>query len=206
MTSFPTIGKKQTPLWWREMALELRLPACLLCGYAYYSTKLYYDAQSYYKPNGTWGVCKGTLLEIKRHTYRHHYLPRYSVRYSFELDGQTYTSRRSTSASVYRDWFLDFVPHQDQITEVQYLQSNPPLRVNSPCTVFYRKDDPSLSCIAHDPNSIENSLIAFAGIFTVLWATKFKHSYIMWKKKRFESTFKVGFPEWAEAQKNPLKK
>ena len=64
------------------------------------------------------------------------------------------------------------------LSEVQYLQSVPPLRVNSPCTVFYKIDDPTMSALAHDANSYQFTFMAYFGIFGLAFATSIKTSLI----------------------------
>eukprot|EP00759_Apiculatamorpha_spiralis_P033201 PhF_6_TR3452/c0_g1_i1/m.5035 len=197
----------KAPRWLQDMALEFRIPAVWCMWYSFRTTQHYFDAQSYYKPDGKWTTAKGTVLDIERHTFRHHYLPRYSVQYTFTVDGKEYTSRRATTGSIYRNWIHPYLPTSvDAMTEAQYLQAIPPLRIGAPCTVFYAKSNPCLSGVAHDPSSYECSLIAFAGLFVFVWATQMKVTLFNKFGQKVAPKHKIRVPNWSGVFPEKLEK
>lgn len=166
-TVFERIWGFPRPQWVWDMALEFRLPG-LFCAYLVYKNSvLYYNSLSAYQPQSSWGMTKGTLLDLRKLTYRHIAVPRYAVTYEFDVDGVKYTSTRATTGSPYRNWMRFF--YNDTITEAQYLQAMPILRKGEKCTVFYNKSNPSAhSGLAHDANSWEISLLAFCAAMPIL--------------------------------------
>lgn len=180
---------------WSDFVLGVRLPALAILVCALYNTKLYYDAGKA-GPDARFGLTKGKLLELQRHKYGYVAVPRYSVLYEFTVDGVTYTSRRATTGSPYRDWMG--LRYTDTITEAQYLQSIPILRIGEPCTVFYDKKAPAKhAAIAHDSNSWETALMLYAAFFPLLCAGMMKMQYQSWVRYFRVSKTRVGFPEWA---------
>ena len=172
------------PEWFHELALEIRIPCAFLLWYSIHLTWIFFDAATYFddriegksQQRQSWTCTTGRLLELNRHTYRRHYLPRYSTRYEFTVDGKRYESRRSTTSCMWSERVLNMLPKDaDVLTEVQYLQSVPPLRVNGECTVFYKIDNPSLSALAHDANSHQFTVMAYFGVFGLLFAGHMKH-------------------------------
>ncbi|KNH04312.1 permease [Perkinsela sp. CCAP 1560/4] len=197
---------KGFPLWLSELALEIRIPCAFMVWYSIRLTKTFFEAATYFddriegqsSAQQKWTHTTGTLLELKRHTYRHHYLPRYSVMYRFTVDGKTYESRRATTSCMWSEYVLQYLPGDvDVLTEVQYLQSIPPLRANSPCTVFYKIANPRLSALAHDANSYQFTILTSVGIFGLLFATSLKTNAInLLRAYLFRPKRKViGFPK-----------
>jgi len=185
---------KEPPQWLWDLALEVRIPA-LFCAYGVYvNTKLYYDSLAAYQPGAKWGMAKGKLLELEKLNYRYISVPRYAVKYEFEVDGKTYVSTRATSGSPYRNWMERF--YKDTITESQYLQAIPVLRVGERCTVFYNKANPgSHSALAHDANSFEISIMCFLAVFPLMMGYYMKAHWWMIKKAYFPGKkVRVRFP------------
>lgn len=187
-----------TKPWLWDLALELRVPALFFLGTAVYNSKLYSEANAAWagNPNAKVGVTRGKLLELNRFFYQHMGVPRYTVKYEFTVDGKTYVSTRATTASPYRNWMEGW--YNDTITESQYLQSIPPLRVGEPCTVFYSKRWPDAhSALAHDGNSFEMSFLVFAGVFPLVFGTQLKSQFFSWRRNFFRRKIKVKYPAWA---------
>ncbi|RNF12480.1 hypothetical protein TraAM80_00333 [Trypanosoma rangeli] len=172
---------RQQPQWVWDLALELRVPA-ILCAYlVYVNTQCYYDALTAYQANAKWGMTAGKLLELRKLNYRYISVPRYAVRYEYEVDGKKYVSTRATTGSPYRNWMKQF--YNDTITESQYLQAIPVLRVGERCTVFYdKKHAGSLSALAHDANSFEISILSFCAVVPVLMGYLMKAHWWMLRK------------------------
>jgi hypothetical protein len=175
---------KVPPQWIWDMALEVRIPG-LFCAYqVYVNTRMYYDSLAAYQTNAKWGMVKGRLLELEKLNYRYISVPRYAVKYEFEVDGVTYTSTRATTGSPYRNWMSSF--YKDTITESQYLQAIPILRAGERCTVFYDKAQPGrYSALAHDANSFEISIMCFLAAFPLLMGYYMKAHWWMIKKAYF---------------------
>ncbi|EPY29083.1 hypothetical protein AGDE_10134 [Angomonas deanei] len=188
-------GKEQ-PQWLWDLALEVRIPALLLTGVIYVNTKCYYDALSSYQASSRWGITSGTLLELRKLNYRYITVPRYAVKYEFEVDGKKIVSTRATTGSPYRSWMAPF--YNDTITEAQYLQAIPVLRVGERCTVFYDKKNPSAhSALAHDANSFEMSFIAFFAVFPLLMGYTMKaHFWMICKAYMPNKKMRVRFPTY----------
>lgn len=195
-------GKEQ-PQWMWDMALEVRIPALCLLGVLYVNTRCYYDALTAYDATARWGITRGRLLELQKLNYRYISVPRYSVKYEYEVDGKRYVSTRATTGSPYRSWMRSF--YRDTITEAEYLQAIPVLRIGEQCTVFYDKKNPGAhSALAHDANSFEMSVIGFLAVFPLLmgyflkshwWAVR--RAYMPSKKMR------VRFPTYDHPQPPP---
>lgn len=185
---------KEQPQWMWDMALEVRIPAVLLLGILYVNTKCYYDALSAYQANARWGIAQGKLLELKKLNYRYISVPRYSVTYEYEVDGKKYVSTRATTGSPYRNWMKGF--YNDTITEAQYLQAIPVLRVGEKCNVFYNRKHPHThSALAHDANSFEMSFIAFLSIFPLLMGYFMKaHFWMVRKAYMPNKKMRIRFP------------
>lgn len=187
---------REPPQWYWDLALEFRIPALFLAYEVYINTSLYYGSLSSYQPNSTWAMTKGKLLELNKLNYRYISVPRFAVKYEFEVDGKKIVSTRATTGSPYRNWMSSF--YKDTITESQYLQAIPVLRVGERCTVFYKKDNPGEYCgLAHDANSFEISLMAFFAAFPLLMGYYMKsHAWMVYKAYAPNKTFKVRFPKY----------
>lgn len=182
-------GKEQ-PQWMWDMALEIRIPALCLLGVLYVNTRCYYDALKAYQANARWGITQGKLVDMKKLNYRYIAVPRYTVKYEFEVEGKHYVSTRATTGSPYRNWMHWF--YNDTITEAEYLQAIPVLRIGERCTVFYDKRNPKAhSALAHDANSFEISIIGFLAVFPLLMGYfmkghfwEFRRAYLPNKRMR----------------------
>lgn len=192
---FEKIFKYERPQWVWDLALEVRLPGLVCAWVVYKSTRLYYDALSAYNQDSKWAMTKGKLLELNKQQYRYISVPRYTVKYEFEVDGVKYTSTRATTGSPYRNWMSFF--YKDCITESQYLQAMPILRVGERCTVFYDKSNPSShSALAHDPNSWEMSILAFCAALPLLMGYYMKAHYVDVRRAYAPARkLKIGFPK-----------
>lgn len=179
--AYKKISGKEAPQWVWDLALEFRIPGLFFTYAVYVNTRLYYDSMSAYQPNASWGMAKGKLLELQKLNYRYISVPRYTVKYEFEVDGKKYVSTRATTGSPYRDWMQRF--YKDTITESQYLQAIPVLRVGERCTVFYSKTHPEKhSALAHDANSFEISILCFLAVFPMLMGYYMKTHWWLTKK------------------------
>ena len=88
--------------------------------------------------------------------------------------------------------------YNDTITEAEYLQAIPLLRVGEPCTVFYDKRYPAdFSALAHDANSFEISLLVFLGSFPLVFGTTLKQQLYILRRNNFRRRIKVKYPDWA---------
>lgn len=188
--------KKEQPQWMWDLALELRIPAAFLVYVVYLNTKCYYQALSAYQANSNWGITYGKLLELRKLSYRYISVPRYAVKYEYEVDGKHYVSTRATTGSPYRNWMSGF--YNDTLTEAQYLQAIPVLRIGERCVVFYDKKNPqTYSALAHDPNSFEISFIAFFAIFPILMGYTMKtHFWMLRKAYMPNKKMRVRFPAY----------
>lgn len=192
------------PQWMWDMALELRLPALATAFYVYVNTQLYYDALSAgQKKDSKWGVADGKLLSLQKLHYRFIAVPRYAVEYEYTVDGVTYVSTRATSGSPYRNFMRYF--YRDTITEAQYLQAMPVLRVGERCAVFYSKSNPGKhSAVAHDPNSWETSLMAFMAFMPLLMGYYMKSHYFTARQSFMpKPKMRVGFPKLDQETSKP---
>ncbi|KAH9597211.1 Protein of unknown function DUF3592 [Trypanosoma melophagium] len=195
-------GKPQ-PQWVWDLALEFRIPALFMAYVVYVNTRCYYDALTAYQANSKWGMAHGKLLELKKLNYRYISVPRYAVRYEYEVEGKTYVSTRATTGSPYRSWMERF--YNDTITESEYLQAIPVLRVGERCTVFYDKKNPGLhSALAHDANSFEISILSFFAVFPFLMGYLMKsHLWMVKKAYMPNKTMRVRFPTYARPPPPP---
>lgn len=195
-------GRPQ-PQWMWDMALELRIPALFFAGVVYVNTKCYYDALSAYQAGSRWGMTQGKLLELEKLNYRYISVPRYAVKYEFEVDGQRYVSTRATTGSPYRDWMKWF--YKDTITEAEYLQAIPVLRVGERCTVFYDKKNPkSHSALAQDANSFEISFLSFFAVFPLLMGYYMKaHFWMVRKAYMPNKKMRIRFPVYDRPKPPP---
>ncbi|EAN79450.1 uncharacterized protein TEOVI_000494400 [Trypanosoma equiperdum] len=186
-------GREQ-PQWMWDLALETRIPALFMAYAVYVNTRCYYDALSSYKANSKWGITRGKLLELRRLDYRYISVPRYALRYEYEVDGKKYVSTRATTGSPYRNWMERF--YNDTITESEYLQAIPVLRVGENCTVFYSKKHPGVhSALAHDANSFEISILCFLAVFPLLMGYNMKAQWWMIKRAyRPNKMLRIRFP------------
>ncbi|KAG8345626.1 hypothetical protein TRVL_03532 [Trypanosoma vivax] len=188
-------GREQ-PQWMWDLALEIRIPAIFMVYAVYVNTQCYYNALSAYQAHSKWGITRGKLLELRRLDYRYISVPRYAVRYEYEVNGQKYVSTRATTGSPYRNWMWPW--YNDTITESQYLQAIPILRAGEACTVFYSKKNPGLySAVAHDANSFEISILSFLAIFPLLLGYQMKtHWWMIKKLYRPNKMLRVRFPPY----------
>lgn len=188
--------KKEQPQWLWDAALEIRIPALFLVYVVYVNTKCYYDALSAFHANSKWGIANGKLLELRKLNYRYISVPRYAVRYEFEVDGKRFESTRATTGSPYRDWMSWF--YNDTITEAEYLQAIPVLRVGERCLVFYDKRRPKAhSALAHDANSFEISIISFFAIIPLMMGYNMKAQFWMLCKAYMPGKkMRVRFPSY----------
>nr|CCC95084.1 conserved hypothetical protein [Trypanosoma congolense IL3000] len=195
-------GREQ-PQWLWDLALEIRIPALFMAYAVYANTRCYYDALSSYQASSKWGITRGKLLELKRLDYRYISVPRYTVRYEYEVDGRKYISTRATTGSPYRNWMSMF--YNDTITESEYLQAIPVLRVGESCTVFYDKKKPGTrSAVAHDANSFEISILCFLAVFPLLMGYNLKTNWWMIKRAyRPNRLMRVRFPPMDHAPPPP---
>jgi hypothetical protein len=91
--------------------------------------------------------------------------------------------------------------YNDTITESQYLQAIPILRIGEPCTVYYdRKNPQAHASLAADGNSTEIGILLYLAVFPLIFANTFRMQYIVWKKMYFKKKMRVGFPAWAHQQ------
>lgn len=198
MTSriYKAVTGREAPQWVWDLALEVRIPAVFFAYQVYVNTKLYYDSLAAYQTNASWGMAKGKLLELKKMNYRYISVPRYTVTYEFEVDGQKYVSTRATTGSPYRDWMKSL--YNDTITESQYLQAIPVLRVGERCTVFYEKANPGAhSALAHDANSFEISILCFMAVFPLMMGYYMKAHWWMIRKAYLPGKkVRVRFPHY----------
>jgi hypothetical protein len=193
-----------TAPWKWEMALEMRIPALFILAYAVHNTILYSEANHAWKAGGKVTTTKGKLLEMQRHFNTRLALPRYSVKYEFEVDGKKYIATRATTGSPYRNWMEGW--YLDTITEAQYLQAIPVLRVGEPCTVYYRKSNPGkYSALAHDGNSFEISTLVFFGTFPLIFGTSLKGQFFVLRRWLFPRRQQVRLPDWALPDRHPPK-
>ncbi|EPY23387.1 hypothetical protein STCU_02411 [Strigomonas culicis] len=95
--------------------------------------------------------------------------------------------------------------YNDTITEAQYLQAIPVLRVGEGCTVFYDKKNPGAhSALAHGANSFEISFIAFFAVFPLLMGYFMKSHFWMLKKAYLPNKkIRVRFPAYDHPQPPP---
>eukprot|EP00758_Cryptobia_borreli_P000338 Tbor_TRINITY_DN1052_c0_g1::TRINITY_DN1052_c0_g1_i1::g.12370::m.12370 len=193
-TMYERIFGYPEPQWFWDLALEVRIPG-IICAYVVYvNTRLYYDSMTAYQIDSKWGMTRGKLLELRKKKSRYLAVPRYGVTYEFEVDGKKYTSTRATTGTPYRDWMKWM--YEDTITESQYLQAMPVLRVGEKCTVFYNKSNPGgHSALAHDPNSWEISILCFCAAFPLLMGYLLKSHFLQFRTAYMPpSKMKVGFP------------
>ncbi|KAG5500652.1 hypothetical protein JIQ42_04671 [Leishmania sp. Namibia] len=194
---------KEQPQWLWDMALEVRLPALILGGVVYVNTKCYYDAQSAYQAGSRWGITQGKLLELRKLNYRYIIVPRYAVKYEFEVDGKRYVSTRGTTGSPYRNWMEGW--YYDTITEAEYLQAIPVLRVGERCSVFYDKKNPKAhSALAQDANSFEISFLGFLALFPLLMGHYMKaHFWMLRKAYMPNKKMRIRFPVYDHPRPPP---
>lgn len=191
------------PTWFHDMALEFRLPGFGLVMYSCYTTKLFYGSNGFWRSDATYSTTEGILLELTKHNPRYIAVPRYSVRYEYMVDGVRYESTRATSGSPYRPWMHHI--YFDTMTEAEYLQAIPILRVGEPCTVFYDKRNPSgnHAALANDPCSFEHGLILFLGAFPLVFGNTLRGQVLTsWAKHFGKKRMKVRFPKWADTDPN----
>ncbi|KAF5223391.1 hypothetical protein ECC02_003410 [Trypanosoma cruzi] len=195
-------GREQ-PQWLWDLALEIRIPAVFLAYVVYVNTRCYYDALNAYQANSRWAMTSGKLLELRKLNYRYISVPRYAVRYEYEVDGKRYVSTRATTGSPYRNWMERF--YNDTITESQYLQAIPVLRLGERCTVFYDKKNPGAhSALAHDANSFEISILSFFTVVPLLMGYLMKAHWWMLKKAYMPNKkMRVRFPPTARPHPPP---
>lgn len=190
---YKKITGRPAPTYIWEMALEFRIPAVIIGAVVLINTKHFTDANHTYLADSKVGMTKGKLLEMRKLTYRYTPLPRYAVRYEYTVDGVKYVSTRGTTGSPYRNWMEGW--YDDTITESQYLQSIPVLRIGERCTVFYVKRKPQLAALAHDPNSWETSLMTVTCVFMLLMGRLMKFNVWLLKEKyKKKRSVKVRFP------------
>jgi hypothetical protein len=184
---------------WADFGFKIRVPAAIILAGTLYNSQLFYDSKKAHLSDSRFGSVSGTLLEIKKLQYRYITVPRYSVLYEYEVDGVKYTSRRATSGSPYRDWMGTY--YTDTITEAQYLQSFPILRIDEPCTVLYDKKAPAAhASLAHDANSWETALLMYFGVFPMVTANLMINQYGYWAHRWGKSKTTVKFPQWAHVR------
>lgn len=186
----------------KDLALGVRIPCLFILFAAGYNTKLYYEAGQAWQQNARFGTAKGKLLKLHRLKYSYVAVPRYSVEYEFEVDGVKYVSKRATTGSPYRDWMGDW--YTDTITEAQYLQSIPLLRIGERCTVLYDRTNPGAhSAIAHDANSWEISLMLYAAVFPFLTANLWLMQWQTWRYGTKMVAKKIKMPAWSRPPNMP---
>jgi hypothetical protein len=180
----------------KDLALHIRLPCLVILWVAGYNTHLYWESGQAWQQNARFSTTKGKLTKLQRLKYSYVAVPRYAVEYEYEVDGVKYTSSRATTGSPYRDWMGNW--YNDTITEAQYLQSVPLLRVGERCTVLYdRKHPGSHSAIAHDANSWEISLMLYVAVFPILMAPLMQLQYHNWVIARRARRLRFKMPTWA---------
>ena len=194
-TIFERVTGRRQPQWMWDMALEFRIPALLMATVVAINSKLYYDSVSAYHKNSNWAITHGKLLGIEKLQYRYINVPRYAVKYEFDVDGTKYIATRATTGSPYRNWMEGW--YKDTITEAQYLQSIPVLRMGERCTVYYRKRTPwKHSALAIDANSWEISTIAFFATFPILMGSIMKAHFVVRVKPWMPlPKMRIGFPK-----------
>ncbi|CAG9574476.1 conserved hypothetical protein [Leishmania major strain Friedlin] len=195
--------RKEQPQWLWDMALEVRLPALFLLGVVYVNTKCYCDSLTAYQAGSRWGITQGKLLELRKLNYRYIIVPRYAVKYEFEVDGKQYVSTRGTTGSPYRNWMEGW--YYDTITEAEYLQAIPVLRVGERCSVFYDKKNPKAhSALAQDANSFEISFLGFLAVFPLLMGHYMKAHFWMLRKAYMPNRkMRIRFPVYDHPKPPP---
>lgn len=202
-TLFHRITGKPQPQWMWDMALELRIPAAFFLYLAWTNTSYYLDAQTAYLKNSGWAMIDGTLLEMHKHKYRYIAVPRYSVKYEYEWEGKKYVSTRATTGTPYRNWMEGWV--LDTITEAQYLQAIPVLRVGERCTVWLNKKRPdSITALASDANPAQTAILIFLGVFPLLMGYHMK-CHLLWLRHYYfpGKKMRVGFPKYDNEMSRP---
>jgi len=187
---------------WRwQLALHWRLPALLAVGYGLRCNYICYQYKK--APNGhndsdipTAITYDARLLDIGRVKNLRLGLPRYWVRYEYWVDGVRYESKRATTGSPYRDWMGDW--YMDTMTEAEYLQAMPVLRVGEKCAVWYNKSNPgSYPALAFDGNSFETGVLVILGGFPLAAGSLLRSQLMLWRMKWFPRPMKVKMPKWA---------
>ena len=197
-----TKNKGIADMLFRDLVLGVRIPAALLAAAAVYNTSLFYASNKAHLADAKFGSVTGRLIDIQKKKYPFMSVPRYAVHYEYDIDGKTYTSRRATSGSPYRDWMGQ--RYTDTITESQYLQSFPILRIGEPCHVLYDKKNPQAhASLAHDANSWEMALMTYLAVFPLLMANNMRDSYNEYKNGWKTKKTKVRFPQWARTVARP---
>jgi hypothetical protein len=180
----------------QDMVLPIRLPALMMLCWALYNTWLYNQANKAFDRGARFQTVRGRLLELKKNNYFYNAVPRYAVRYEFEVNGKRYESCRATTGSFFRDWMPSFI-WTDTITESQYLQAFPVLRVGEPCTVFYDTKNPkSHSAIACDANSTEGGVALYLAVFPLIFGNMLRGHYVSFMRKWFPKKIKVKMPKY----------
>lgn len=195
-------GKPQ-PQWMWDLALELRIPATFFLYYAWINTQYYLNAQTAYLKNAKWAMIDGTLLEIQKHKYRYIAVPRYAVRYEYEWEGKKYVSTRATTGSPYRNWMFGWL--NDTITEAQYLQAIPVLRVGEKCTVWVNKRRPdSITAVASDANPAQTAVLVLFGVLPLLLGYHMK-CHLVWLKHYYfpSKKMRVRYPAYDRPVSQP---
>jgi len=178
----------------KDMILPIRIPALIILFWACYNTWLYNQANKAFDRGARFQTVRGRLLEIKKNNYFYNAVPRYAVKYEFVVNGVRYESCRATTGSFYRDWMPTWL-WTDTITESQYLQAFPLLRVGEACTVFYDSKCPGAhAALACDANSTESGVALYAAVFPLIFANMLYGQYSAAKRKVFTKKIRVRMP------------
>jgi hypothetical protein len=180
----------------KDMVLPIRGPAVLLLGWALYNTYLFNESNRALDRDARFSTVRGRLLAINKQNYFYNAVPRYSVCYEFTVNGKRYESCRATTGSFFRDWMPRFV-WTDTVTESQYLQAFPVLRVGEPCTVFYDRRAPQAhSALAVDANSTEGGIALYLAVFPLIFANMLRTSVVVAWRKVFPKKIRVRMPKY----------